>query len=650
MVDDEGNEHDSKALLGAAHGFAVPHEGPLLPHQFSGGAATVGRLTALGFQVSQPAHAPAVPALTAGDCALFSRYPDKVPFKEENLEPGDKEAFQELRLRLQRLAQWLAATAPVHTELKAHASLYSANGRTVRDLWSCVFPERAGNKSYALQVAIIVSENGAEVTACLGAGTSALKDEQRQAAERELTRLKGRLAGFGAAEREQLTAALPPGYTFRHRWREDANADFDTLDAWLAHAASPEGNGAGISRNLSPQELQDAGPGIAEELAELLAAVAPLFDHCYPPGEGTPALEDLDEPAQNESPIPDAPRFDAETLERRARDAGLLIDLPVYRAVVAALASGKHLILTGPPGTAKTTLAELTAQLAQAAGLAAGYVPTTATADWTTYETIGGLRPRTDGPGLQFREGILLSALRERRWLIIDELNRANFDRALGQMFTVLSGQSVVLPYQGAHSGNPVVITPEAQSGSYDPGAYDTVAVPADWRIIATMNVFDKSLLFEMSFALMRRFAFVEVPAPSDTHYRQLWQRHLTDLPAEAAAQCSTVLDGLLGVRTLREIGPATYLDMARFAAQYTRGTAGSAQELTYQLFYSFLLPQLEGADQATVRQLYTLVAQLVGSEHKGAVRRTLHTVLGVNPDTAPRTGQAADGPAALEL
>ena len=40
--------------------------------------------------------------------------------------------------------------------------------------------------------------------------------------------------------------------------------------------------------------------------------------------------------------------------------------------------------------------------------------------------------------------------------------------------------------------------------------------------IIATMNVFDKALLFEMSFALMRRFAFVEVAVPDHDDFHQL--------------------------------------------------------------------------------------------------------------------------------
>ena len=35
------------------------------------------------------------------------------------------------------------------------------------------------------------------------------------------------------------------------------------------------------------------------------------------------------------------------------------------------------------------------------------------------------------------------------------------------------------------------------------------------------MNVFDKNLLFEMSYALMRRFAFIEVGTPSEEAYRR---------------------------------------------------------------------------------------------------------------------------------
>jgi 5-methylcytosine-specific restriction enzyme A len=58
----DGKTYDSKAIVGAAHGF-LPGQEPLAPYDFSGGAATVGRLlSGLGFQVTQ-----VVPGLTVGE-------------------------------------------------------------------------------------------------------------------------------------------------------------------------------------------------------------------------------------------------------------------------------------------------------------------------------------------------------------------------------------------------------------------------------------------------------------------------------------------------------------------------------------------------------------------------------------------------------
>jgi hypothetical protein len=83
-------------------------------------------------------------------------------------------------------------------------------------------------------------------------------------------------------------------------------------------------------------------------------------------------------------------------------------------------------------------LAYLAAEVAREAMFCTGYLPTTATSEWTTFETIGGLQPTPDG--LIFRPGLFVEAIESGRWLVIDELNRSNFDRAFGQLFTVLSG------------------------------------------------------------------------------------------------------------------------------------------------------------------------------------------------------------------
>lgn len=52
FLDIEGRLYDSKAIVGVAHGYEFPGEGPLRPSDFSGGEATVKhKLEELGFQV-----------------------------------------------------------------------------------------------------------------------------------------------------------------------------------------------------------------------------------------------------------------------------------------------------------------------------------------------------------------------------------------------------------------------------------------------------------------------------------------------------------------------------------------------------------------------------------------------------------------------
>lgn len=62
----------------------------------------------------------------------------------------------------------------------------------------------------------------------------------------------------------------------------------------------------------------------------------------------------------------------------------------IKRQILAALKSGKHIILIGPPGTGKSKLAQ---EICNKLVGPTNYQMATASSDWSTYETIGGYRP-----------------------------------------------------------------------------------------------------------------------------------------------------------------------------------------------------------------------------------------------------------------
>ncbi len=239
---------------------------------------------------------------------------------------------------------------------------------------------------------------------------------------------------------------------------------------------------------------------------------------------------------------------------------------------------------------------------------------------------------------MAFVPGHFLEALDQRRWLVIDEMNRSNFDRAFGQLFTVLSGQSVVLPYTDEASGKPLRLRLQQRPPD---SLYKDIVVGDSWRVIATINNFDKSLLFEMSFALMRRFAFIEVPAPPVAVFEELIARQTLTDDLAVQQRVARILGALLPMRSIKDIGPAIFIDAAKMARNLVKDSALDDGRVCLVIFYALLLPQFEGIEEPVGQNLARLLRKAAGSKYASAATKMLRDVLGLDLGQASEQANA---------
>jgi MoxR-like ATPase len=290
----------------------------------------------------------------------------------------------------------------------------------------------------------------------------------------------------------------------------------------------------------------------SEVSASAAPPVSPPPEAVAPPlspsaGGGAPPVA----PAADVSAASGARSFfvDVAAIRGAGEAAGLVLPDGVYANVAAALDSGRHVLLTGPPGCGKTTLALAVAQAAARAGRADG----------------AALLPAADASVAER----VVEAARRGRWAVLEELDRADAEAALGGLSTFLGGLPVTLP------------------------GGDEVAPSADWRIVATWGG------DAPRGAVLRRFAVVEVAGPPPDALRRALHDAARGDPAALAAA-----ERLQAVGQIAPLGAGVLLDAARHAAARNAAAPTDTATLAREAFAAYVAPLLDAAAADRAREL----------------------------------------------
>ena len=263
----------------------------------------------------------------------------------------------------------------------------------------------------------------------------------------------------------------------------------------------------------------------------------------------------------------------------------LLIDRPVIEQIVSNLQAGNHILLAGPIGTGKSELAKLIPKIIFEKDVEL----VTATYEWSATDVVGGFKPNSGSDSSKNWievDGCVPRTIKADKWLIIDEFNRADIDKAMGKLFSSLVDGKI-----------------SKEDGS------KPLEIPSNYRIIGTLNTADKYHLNILSSALLRRFAYVEVDPPTDSKKEQEFalekaKRELRMEKMGFVDEPNRIYEIFQKVRREKMLGTAVLISMYKTMLSQLLINPNSHQKAVDFAITSHLIPQLWGANSAFLEVL----------------------------------------------
>lgn len=286
-----------------------------------------------------------------------------------------------------------------------------------------------------------------------------------------------------------------------------------------------------------------------------------------------------------------------------------LVNLPnnIISQICSALNMGKHIMLTGPHGSGKTSIAVILAKIAHQKGFNNGYILTSANENWTSLDTIGGLIDVENNTRKIFKEGFILKSIRENKWLIVDEISKCDAYKCFNDFINAFYNHNTILSYIHENYKNIEIISDPLQH-AHDINQY---IKNKGWRMIATMDTSEKQDI-NFPLALIRRFAFIEIGV---SNYSDLIDKYFlkNNLQNDLLKSKIKNIFSQSGLLKFKDIGASSIHDLIEYISIRSKLMTEdeNIQLILAEGLELYILPQLRVLDNKILKEVETYIINL---------------------------------------